>query len=92
MQDARTQRNLERLQEELTDVSRIMTTSIGEVLERGGKLESMALLSGALSEESRRYLRTTQRMNLALLWRTYGPMAVVSLVVLLFIYVYVRFM
>lgn len=91
-QDVRARQNLERLQEELVDVRKIMTTSITDVLERGAKLENMSLLSSNLSAESRRYLRDTQKLNWMMLWRTYGPISIVVLVVILFFYLYIRYL
>lgn len=91
-QDVRARQNLDRLQEELLDVTKIMTTSISDVLERGGKLESMSLLSSNLSQESKRYLRDTKRLNLMMLWRTYGPLVIILGGLFLFFYVYFRFL
>ncbi|PJF17386.1 Snare-like protein [Paramicrosporidium saccamoebae] len=90
-QDVRARQNLDRLQEELVDVTKIMTTSINDVLERGSKLENMSLLSSNLSAESRRYLRDTKKLNLMMLWRTYGAFIIIGAVLLVFIYVYIRF-
>jgi vesicle transport protein SEC22 len=91
-QDVRARRNLDRLQEELVDVTKIMTTSINDVLERGSKLENMSLLSSNLSAESRKYLRDTRNLNLMMLWRTYGPLAIISFALLLFFYLYWKFL
>lgn len=91
-QDVRARQNLDRLQEELLDVTKIMTASINDVLERGGKLENMSLLSSNLSQESRRYLRDTRKLNWMMLWRSYGPIAIIVLGLLLFFYVYFRFL
>jgi vesicle transport protein SEC22 len=61
-------------------------------LERGNKLENMSLLSSNLSQESKKYLRDTRNLNLMLLWRHYGPMIVIAVALILFIYVYWRFL
>lgn len=89
-QDVRARQNLDRLQEELLDVTKIMTTSINTVLERGGKLENMSLLSSNLSQESRRYLRETRKLNWMMLWRTYGPIAMIVAGLVLFFYIYYK--
>lgn len=86
--DVRAKSNLERLHGELADVTKIMHTNITGVLERGSKLETMSLLSSNLSEDSRKYLRQTKNMNLQLLWRQHGPIAVLVGVLLLFFFVY----
>lgn len=91
-QDVRARQNLDRLQEELLDVTKIMTTSINDVLERGSKLENMSLLSNNLSQESRRYLHTSRRLNVMMLWRKYGPLAFITAAVVLFFYLWFRFL
>lgn len=90
-QDVRAKQNLDRLHEELVDVTKIMTESINDVLERGGKLEKMSLLSSNLSQESRRYLQNTRHLNWMMLWRTYGPISIIVLGLILFIYVWFKF-
>lgn len=91
-QDVRARHNIDRLQEELVDVTKIMTSSINDVLERGSKLENMSLLSSNLSQDSRKYLRDTRKLNLLLLWRTYGPVSIMGLVFILVIYIWHRFL
>lgn len=90
-QDVRARQNLDRLQEELLDVTKIMTSSINDVLERGNKLENMSLLSSNLSHESKKYLKDTRRLNLMLLWKTYGPIAILCAFFLIFFIIYFKF-
>lgn len=89
--DVRAKQNLDRLHEELLDVTKIMTTSINDVLERGNKLEKMSLLSSNLSQESRKYLQDTRKLNLMMLWRTYGPMTIVAFSILLFLFLWIKY-
>lgn len=72
--EGRQRGNLDRLRDELIDVTKIMTTSINEVLERGDRLDKTSLISRELSDESKRYLEETRELNLAYMWRTYGPL------------------
>jgi len=83
-QDARAKQNLDRLQEELTDVTNIMTVNINELLDRGGRLESMSLMSSALSQESKRYLKETRALNLRMMWQRYGAYVFLIGMLLLF--------
>lgn len=89
-QDVRAKQNLDRLHEELVDVTKIMTESINDVLERGNKLEKMSLLSSNLSQESRRYLQNTRRLNWMMLWRTYGPIGIIVLALIVFFYLFFK--
>lgn len=86
--DVRAKSNLERLHSDLADVTKIMHTNITGVLERGSKLETMSLLSNNLSEDSRKYLRHTKKMNLQLLWRQHGPIAIFIGALMMFLFIY----
>jgi len=88
-QDTRTKKNLATLNDELQDVTRIMTLNIKDVLGRGEKLDKMTELSNQLSMESKKYVRDAKKLNLQLLYRKYGaPLAVVVIVLLV---IYIRF-
>mmetsp|Transcript_13754 Transcript_13754/g.35104 ORF Transcript_13754/g.35104 Transcript_13754/m.35104 type:complete len:230 (+) Transcript_13754:157-846(+) len=81
--DARTQRNVNRLQTELRDVHAIMTKNISDVLGRGEKIENVAVKSSRLANESKRYASEAQHANRMRLVRQYVPIAAVVIVVLL---------
>jgi vesicle transport protein SEC22 len=84
--DVRTQRNLQRLNDDLGDVTRIMTKNIQEVLGRGEQLDRMANASQNLSSESKKYLKDTKYLNWQALYQKYGPPLVVfSIVSLVFL-------
>jgi vesicle transport protein SEC22 len=85
--DARAQRNLQRLNEDLGDVQRIMTKNIQEVLGRGEQLERMATASQSLSSESKKYLQDSKYLNWQALYQKYGPPIIVVTVVAIVFYI-----
>jgi vesicle transport protein SEC22 len=89
--DARRE-NLQNLQSEVVDITRIMTRNIEDMLDRGQRLEKMGFLSNQMREESGRFLRGTRELNWRMLWQTYGPPGVVLAVVLLVLYIWWRFL
>lgn len=52
--DTRTQKNLHRLNDDLQDVTRIMTKNISDVLGRGEALDRMSSMSNSLKAESKK--------------------------------------
>jgi vesicle transport protein SEC22 len=66
-QDARATANLDKIQDELKDVTKVMTKNIEDLLYRGDSLERMGELSGRLREDSRKYKRAAVRINWELL-------------------------
>ena|SRR6185312_17060362 len=80
-QNTRTQHNLDRLNSELNEVSQIMTKNLENVLWRGEGLEKMSNLSDQLRYESQKYKKSARDLNLQLLYRKYGPFAVIGFVV-----------
>ena len=91
-QDIRAKQNLNRLQEELLDVSHIMTTNIKDVLERGNKLEKMSLMSDQLAAESRKYVRDARQLNLDALYRKYGAPTILLVIVIFSLYIWIKFL
>ncbi|KAG9289819.1 hypothetical protein G9A89_015399 [Geosiphon pyriformis] len=85
-QNTRTQTNLDRLNVELNEVANIMTKNLENVLWRGEGLEKMSSLSDQLRYESQKYKKSARDLNLQLLYRKYGPPAVILLVFFLVIY------
>jgi vesicle transport protein SEC22 len=66
-QDSRASRNLDRLNDELRDVTQVMTKNIEDLLYRGDSLERMGEMSGRLREDSRKYRKAAVRINWELL-------------------------
>ncbi|KAI4142407.1 MAG: hypothetical protein LQ340_007350, partial [Diploschistes diacapsis] len=74
-QDSRASANLDKLNDELRDVTKVMTKNIEDLLYRGDSLERMGDMSMRLREDSRKYKRAAVRINWELLLKQYGPFA-----------------
>ncbi|KAK7716810.1 SNAP receptor [Botryosphaeria dothidea] len=72
-QDSRATQNLDKLNDELKDVTKVMTKNIEDLLYRGDSLERMGDMSSRLREDSRKYRKAAVRINWELLLRQYGP-------------------
>ncbi|TKA79434.1 hypothetical protein B0A49_01029 [Cryomyces minteri] len=68
-QDTRATQNLDKLNDELKDVTKVMTKNIEDLLYRGDSLDRMGEMSSRLKEDSRKYKRAAVRINWELLWR-----------------------
>ncbi len=75
-----------RLKEELADVQAIMRRNIGEVLERGEKLEAVSRISSRLVSESKKYRWGARRLNVLDMYKRYGPPAAAALLVSALLY------
>lgn len=84
--DTRSQKNLHRVAEDLSDVNKIMTKNISDILERGEKINSVAKKSDAILAYSERYEKAAKNLNMSLLWRQYGPPALILLFILFVFY------
>lgn len=85
-QDSRASQNLDKLNDELRDVTKVMTKNIEDLLYRGGSLERMGEMSGRLREDSKKYRRAAVRINWELLLKQYGPIGAVALIMIIFIW------
>jgi len=65
--DTRATSNLDKLNSELADVTKVMTKNIEDLLYRGDSLERMGEMSGRLREDSRKYKKAAVRINWELL-------------------------
>ena len=79
--DTRTQRNLNKLNEDLNDVQKIMTQNIQDVPGRGERLDSVVAKSSSLRDASGKYAKDARYLNTLAMLRKYGPMAFVLLLV-----------
>lgn len=68
-QDSRASANLDKLNSELKDVTKVMTKNIEDLLYRGDSLERMGDMSSRLREDSRKYRKAAVRINWELLLR-----------------------
>jgi vesicle transport protein SEC22 len=84
--DARASQNLDQLNDELRDVTKIMTKNIEDLLYRGDSLERMGEISSRLRDDSKKYRRAAVRINWELLLKQYGPFAGLGFIILIFIW------
>ncbi|WPH03479.1 Hypothetical protein R9X50_00635900 [Acrodontium crateriforme] len=84
-QDSRATDNLSRLNDELKDVTTVMTKNIEDLLYRGDSLDKMGDMSSRLREDSAKYKRAAVRINWELLLKQYGPFGALGLVMLILI-------
>jgi vesicle transport protein SEC22 len=84
-QDSRATDNLSRLNDELKDVTQVMTKNIEDLLYRGDSLEKMGDMSARLREDSVKYKRAAVRINWELLLKQYGPFGALGLFILIFL-------
>jgi vesicle transport protein SEC22 len=66
-QNSRAAANLDKLNDELRDVTKVMTKNIEDLLYRGDSLERMGEMSGRLREDSLKYRKAAVRINWELL-------------------------
>jgi vesicle transport protein SEC22 len=71
-QDSRATQNLDKLNDELKDVAKVMTKNIDDLLYRGDSLERMGDISSRLREDSRKYKKAAVRINWELLLKQVG--------------------
>lgn len=74
-QDSRASANLDKLNDELKDVTKVMTKNIEDLLYRGDSLERMGEMSGRLREDSKKYRKAAVRINWDLLLKQVGYFA-----------------
>ncbi|TID20007.1 transport protein sec22 [Venturia nashicola] len=85
-QDSRATQNLDKLNDDLKDVTKVMTKNIEELLYRGDSLDKMGEMSGRLREDSRKYKKAAVRINWNLLISKYGPIGGLLLIMTMFIW------
>ncbi|RDL35249.1 SNARE-like protein [Venustampulla echinocandica] len=84
--DSRATQNLDKLNDELRDVTKVMTKNIEDLLYRGDSLERMGEVSSRLREDSRKYKQAAVRINWELLLKQYGPLGGLGLFMIIFIW------
>ena len=75
-QDSRATQNLDKLNDELKDVTKVMTKNIEDLLYRGDSLERMGDISSRLREDSRKYKKAAVRINWELLLKQVSSMVI----------------
>ncbi|EEQ91586.1 vesicle transporter SEC22 [Blastomyces dermatitidis ER-3] len=84
-QDSRAPQNLDKLNDELRDVTKYMVKNVEDLLYRGDSLERMGEMSGRLREDSLKYRKAAVRINWELLVKQYGPFAAVGFILFVLI-------
>jgi len=84
--DTRATQNLDKLNDELRDVTKVMTKNIEDLLYRGDSLERMGEVSSRLREDSKKYRKAAERINWELLLKQYGPLAGLGLFIVIFLW------
>lgn len=85
-QDSRASANLDKLNDELKDVTKVMTKNIEDLLYRGDSLEKMGDMSSRLREDSKKYKRAAVRINWGLLLKQYGPFVGVAFLMIVLLW------
>ncbi|KAH0610872.1 uncharacterized protein H6S33_011299 [Morchella sextelata] len=85
-QDTRATANLDKLNDDLKDVTKVMTKNIEDLLYRGDSLERMGDMSSRLRDESKKYRQAAVRINWEAMLKQYGPIGAVGFVMLFFIW------
>lgn len=78
--------NLKKLNSDLQDIHNIMQQNINDVLQRGEKLDVMESRSSSLLSESKKFKKQARYINLQALWKMYGPVLAVAIIVLFVLY------
>lgn len=78
--------NLDKLNDELQDVTRIMTKNMEELLWRGDSLDRMSHLSTSLRTESERYRKAARNINIQAMIRQYAPIGAVAFILIILLW------
>ena len=81
--DARTQRNLNKLNDDLHDIQQIMTRNINDIMGQGERLDRVSAMSGNLSEASKKYSKKARDLSRQALIQKYMPLAIFCGIVIL---------
>jgi vesicle transport protein SEC22 len=85
-QDSRATANLDRLNSELQDVTKVMTKNIEDLIYRGDSLDKMSDMSSSLRMESKKYRKAARRINLEAMIKQYIPVVGVGIIFLFLIW------
>ncbi|KAH8772577.1 Longin-like domain-containing protein [Diaporthe sp. PMI_573] len=84
--DARATQNLDKLNDELRDVTKVMHKNIEDLLYRGDSLERMGEISSRLRDDSKKYRRAAVKINWDLLLKKYGPIGGLGFIIIVFLW------
>ncbi|KAI3406000.1 SEC22 [Candida oxycetoniae] len=85
-QDQRAQSNLDKLNNDLADVKKVMTKNIEDLLYRGDSLDKMSDLSSSLKQDSLKYRKRAQRINFEAMIKQYIPIFGAGLILVFICY------
>ncbi|KAI0068965.1 protein transport protein Sec22 [Artomyces pyxidatus] len=77
---------LDRLNDDLQDVTRIMTKNMEELLWRGDSLDRMSHLSSSLRSESEKYRKAARNINFQAMLRQYAPLAAIIFIIIILLW------
>ncbi|ORY74543.1 putative SEC22-synaptobrevin [Leucosporidium creatinivorum] len=77
---------LDQLNEDLQDVTRIMTKNMEDLLWRGDSLDRMSTMSSSLRDESLKYRKAARQINIDALVRKWAPVGIIGLLFLFVVY------
>lgn len=77
---------LDKLNDELHDVTRIMTKNMEELLWRGDSLDRMSHLSTSLRSESEKYRKAARNINVQAMLRQYAPLGAVVFILIIILW------
>lgn len=90
-QDERVNSSVDRLNNDLADVKRVMTKNIEDLLYRGDSLDKMSDLSSGLRNDSIKYRKKARQINLEAMFKQYAPIVGAGLFVVFVIwYMFLR--
>ncbi|UZJ54864.1 hypothetical protein CBS101457_004184 [Exobasidium rhododendri] len=79
--------NLGRLNEDLQDVTRIMTKNMEDLLWRGDSLDQMSTMSSSLRDESLKYRKAARQINIDAMIRKWAPVGAIGFLFLFIIWI-----
>ncbi|TFY71952.1 hypothetical protein EVG20_g1037 [Dentipellis fragilis] len=77
---------LDGLNDDLQDVTRIMTKNMEELLWRGDSLDRMSHLSSSLRSESEKYRKAARNINFQAMLRQYAPLAAIIFIIIILLW------
>jgi len=83
--DARSQRNLEKISDQLRDVHTIFSRSMEEIMEREEKLNIASEKSRHLLSQSKKYEVMAVKLRRSLIWKQYGPYIIIGIIIVVFL-------
>ncbi|OLY81421.1 Protein transport protein sec22 [Smittium mucronatum] len=86
-EDSRTINSLGKLNENLLDVTKIMTKNMEDLLWRGDSLDRMSSLSDQLRDQSKKYRKDAKDLNMMALYAKYGIPLSFAVVIIVFLYI-----